>query len=114
MLDIVFSLAEIVCGMYVYVCMYTNDLNVYVVSGICMYVCMCMYVCVCVCMYVYVCVCMYKCMCMYVCVCVCLCMYVCVCMYVCMYMILCHVEYAQYCLDPRRYCLQDAYVCMCM
>lgn len=38
----------------------------------CMYVCVCLYVCMCVFMYV----CLYVCM----CVCMCICMYVCVCM----------------------------------
>jgi hypothetical protein len=46
---------------------------------VCVFVCVCMYVCVCLCVYVFMCVCV--CVCVYVCVyvCVCVCVYVCVC-----------------------------------
>ena len=49
-------------GMYVYVC-----ICMYMYVYVCMYVCMYVYVCICMYMYVYVCICMYMYVCMYVC-----------------------------------------------
>ena len=50
-------------------------------SGLCVCMCVCVYVCMCVCVYVCMCVCVYVCMCVCVYVCMCVCVYVCMCVH---------------------------------